>query len=405
MSVNPSDSILYSSQAERAPLALSGRKALLSVSTQRSGWSRRSASSLVAVSSLLSSLTLLSGCGSSDQQDAAEEGAGSGGASLGSGGDDGTGGALSNSGGQGAVGGSVGAGGLSGGTGGGDTEGAGGAVGSGGASDGSGGTDGSGGSDGGDGSGGSSGGDVDESAGCGQEPTLADGTRSIQSGGTNRTYALRLPENYDNEHAYRIIFGFHGATGNSGQVAPGYFGLWDLAEDSAIFIAPDAVGGFWNDEADVVLMDDILAEVSADLCIDTSRVMLEGFSQGGAMAWTLACARPGIYRAAVVHSGGGLPRPMSCEPIAFFSSLGQSESGGAGQTSNSDFFADQNGCTVASLPQAPAGGHACSDYTECSTGHPTRFCDYDGGHTPAPNDAGQGSSWMPQEVWDFLTQF
>ena len=43
-----------------------------------------------------------------------------------------------------------------------------------------------------------------------------------------------------------------------------------------------------------------------DPCIDTSRVELEGFSQGGAMAWNLACLRPGTFRAAVGHSSGGL---------------------------------------------------------------------------------------------------
>lgn len=227
----------------------------------------------------------------------------------------------------------------------------------------------------------------------------------IQSGGVSRSYALSIPDDYDSSHPYRLIFGFHGATGSSSEVAPSYFGLASLSQGSTIFIAPSAVGGFWESESDTTLMDDILAQVEADLCIDTSRVMLEGFSQGGAMAWTLACARPGVYRAAVVHSGGGLARPATCDPIAFFSSLGQSESSGAGQTSNSDFFAGENGCTVTSLPQAPTGGHVCSDYTDCSDGHPTRWCDYDGGHTPAPTDAGGGGSWMPAEVWSFLSQF
>jgi hypothetical protein len=64
-----------------------------------------------------------------------------------------------------------------------------------------------------------------------------------------------------------------------------------------------------------------------------------------------------------------------------------------------------NGCTVAPLPMAPAGGHACNDYMGCSAGHPTRWCDYDGGHTPAPTDSGQGMSWMPQEVWNFVKVF
>lgn len=248
-------------------------------------------------------------------------------------------------------------------------------------------------------------GDVMRSAGCDTERTLQNGTRTIQSGGVSRSYRLNIPDDYDSSRAYRFILGFHGATGSGGDVAPSYFGLWDLAEGSTIFVAPDAVGGLWNATADATFVDDILAEIESDLCIDTTRVQLEGFSQGGAMAWTLACARPGVFRAAVVHSGGGLPRPASCEPIAFMSSLGQSESSGAGQTSNSDFFAGQNGCTVEPLMKAPSGGHACSDYAACSDGHPTRWCDYDGGHTPSPNDQGKNMSWMPQEVWNFLKQF
>lgn len=243
------------------------------------------------------------------------------------------------------------------------------------------------------------------SEGCGEPRSLQDGDNTVQSGGSSRKYKLNVPSDYDNKKPYRLILGFHGATGKSGDVAPSYFGLWDLAEGSTIFIAPDGAGGFWNSDNDVVFVDDILAQVQAALCIDTSRIQLEGFSQGGAMAWTLACARPGVFSAAVVHSGGGLARPENCDPIPFLSSLGQSESGGAGQTSNSDFFAAQNGCTVAPLAKAPSGGHACSDYSECSPESPTRWCDYDGGHTPSPSDQGQNKSWMPQEVWSFLSQF
>lgn len=295
---------------------------------------------------------------------------------------------------------------ASGGTSSGDAAGSGGATaGSGGA--GSGGTGGAGGAGtaGAGGSGGGDGGDVMKSAGCGKMRTLQNGAGAVMSGGKSRKYTMHVPDDYDNSHPYRLILSFHGATGNSSQVAPSYFGLWSLSEGSTIFIAPDAVGGFWSADDDVTFVDDILKQVTDDLCIDTSRVELEGFSQGGAMAWALACARPNVYRAAVVHSGGGVARPASCQPVAFMSSLGQQESGGAGQTSNSDFFAEQNGCTVETLAKAPRGGHACSDYKDCSAGHPTRWCDYDGGHTPSPNDAGQNMSWMPQEVWTFLSQF
>jgi predicted esterase len=131
--------------------------------------------------------------------------------------------------------------------------------------------------------------------------------------------------------------------------------------------------------------------------------MLEGFSQGAAMSWTLACGLPGVFRAAVGHSGGGVANPSNCDPIAYFGSLGQQENGG--QTTQTDQFARWNDCTIDTMPKAPSGGHLCSDYQGCSAGHPVRWCPYDGGHTPSPTDSGQSSSWMPKEVWPFLSQF
>jgi hypothetical protein len=262
------------------------------------------------------------------------------------------------------------------------------------------------------GAGGAGGGGATTSEGCGKAPTLKSSASTsnftynmITSGGASRRYILRLPDDYDNERAYRLILGFHGATNNAGHVAgnPAYFGLYALANGSTIFVAPEAVDGIWSATNDLTYVDDVLEEVKNDLCIDTTQVLLEGFSQGAAMVRTLSCARPNVFRAAVGHSAGGLAVPTSCEPIAYFGSLGLDENGG--QTTQTDYFAMTNGCTVATLAGAPSGGHLCSDYAGCSAGHPVRWCPYDGGHTPSPADAGMSSSWMPAEVWAFFSQF
>ncbi len=238
------------------------------------------------------------------------------------------------------------------------------------------------------------------STGCNKPRTLQDGERTLQSGGAERKYVLRVPADYDSARPYRLMLGFHGAGGKGSDVKQ--FGLWDLAAGSTIFAAPSATGGIWNATTDTAMVSDLLKELEGQLCIDLSRVELEGFSQGGAMVWTLACALPDTFRLAIVHSGGGLPMPKTCKPIPFLSALGND---GSGQGMSSDFFAMTNGCTVKTMPLPPAGGHVCTDYEGCDTGYPTRWCDYDGGHDAAPSDKGASKSWVPEEVWKFVAKF
>lgn len=243
------------------------------------------------------------------------------------------------------------------------------------------------------------------SAGCGKTPTLKNGNINIDSGGASRMYVLKLPSNYDNNHPYRLILSYHGANGHATDIASGgFFGLSSLSNNSTIFIAPDGVNTQWAAPRDTTFTSDILKQVEADLCIDTTRIQLEGFSMGAAMVWSIACNIKGTFRAAVGHSGGGVAAPTSCDPIAYMGSGGTQESGGS-QAGQSDKFAKWDGCTITSFPNPPTGGHICSDYTGCSAGHPVRWCLFDAGHMPDPKDSGKSSSWMPADVWAFFSQF
>jgi hypothetical protein len=64
-----------------------------------------------------------------------------------------------------------------------------------------------------------------------------------------------------------------------------------------------------------------------------------------------------------------------------------------------------DGCTITTLPTAPTGGHVCTPYTGCPAADPVIWCSFDGPHTASPTDAGKSTSWMPSEVWPFLSQF
>jgi poly(3-hydroxybutyrate) depolymerase len=273
------------------------------------------------------------------------------------------------------------------------------------------------------------GGGITRSAGCGKAPTLKNSPATkidynkITSASLDRQYILRYPPNYDSNHPYRLVLAYHWYSGSASQVfdcntesikcyttqSP-FFGLWNLANNSTIFVAPDGIDAGWanTNGRDLALTDDILREVEADLCIDTSRVFATGFSYGGAMTANLACERADVFRAVAVFAGGISGMSGACsgtKPIAYYGATGTQDSGYANGQKAVQHFAEVNGCTMQPLPTPPTGGHTCMSFQDCALGHPVRWCPFDDIHTPSPRDSGKQSTWQPAEVWTFLTQF
>jgi poly(3-hydroxybutyrate) depolymerase len=274
--------------------------------------------------------------------------------------------------------------------------------------------------------------------GCGKTPTLLKSTpppgtkmnyNSITSGGQSRRYLLWYPDNYDNTHAYRLVFAYHWYSGSASQVfdcntesikcyttQTPFYGLLNLANNSTIFVAPDGTGsplGWPNSGGqDVTFTDDMLTQIENDLCIDKSRIFANGFSYGAGMSYALACARASVFRAVGVYSGGQL---SGCSggttPIAYYASHGLDDGTLAisGGRTMRDHFVSVNGCTAQSPPEPASGSgtHICTTYSGCSAGHPVRWCAFAGsnGHDPSPKDPGQSTTWNPGEVWKFFTQF
>ena len=137
-------------------------------------------------------------------------------------------------------------------------------------------------------------------AGCGKAPTLTSGTKTIQSGGQNRSYILRVPDNYDANRPYRLIFGFHWNGGTANDVDSGgtsgypwsYYGLRALSNNSAIFVAPQGLDDGWANSGgqDLTFVDDMIRQIEGGLCVDTTQRFALGFSYGGGMSYALACA-------------------------------------------------------------------------------------------------------------------
>ncbi|GAA4060456.1 hypothetical protein GCM10022233_37060 [Streptomyces shaanxiensis] len=261
--------------------------------------------------------------------------------------------------------------------------------------------------------------------GCGKAPTLTSGTHTIQSGGKNRNFILRIPDGYDRNRPYRLVFGFHWLGGTSTDVATGrtvetgtwaYYGLQRLANNSAIFVAPQGLNNGWANAGgeDVTLVDDMIRRIEAALCVDTTQRFALGFSYGGAMSYALACSRATVFRAVAVQSGGQLSGCSGgTQPIAYLGVHGLRDSvlGISGGRALRDRFVRNNGCTPQNPPEPAQGSltHRVTTYAGCSAGHPVAWAAFDEGHIAAPQDGAAGDSgsrtWLPQEVWKFFTQF
>jgi poly(3-hydroxybutyrate) depolymerase len=241
------------------------------------------------------------------------------------------------------------------------------------------------------------------SAGCGSTASVASGRFTIDSAGTPRDYILELPDDYDPTHPYRLIFGWHPRGGSAEQVANGFgggfYGLERLAEGSAIFVSPEGIDQGWANTGgrDIAFLDAMLSRLESELCIDQSRIFSTGFSYGGMMSLAVGCARGNVFRAIAPMSGALY---SGCEdgdaPVAMLGFHGVDDTvvplanGVAGR----DVFVERNGCQAEASAIEVDG---CLSFQGCAEGAPVTWCEFDGGHSPAPGSAAP--------IWSFFSQY
>ncbi|KAH8878751.1 carbohydrate esterase family 1 protein, partial [Thozetella sp. PMI_491] len=248
------------------------------------------------------------------------------------------------------------------------------------------------------------------SLGCGKAAGTSSGSKSMTVDGKTRQYILQLPANYNTNTGYKLIFGYHWLGGTMNDVAPGYYGLRDLAKETAIFVAPQGLNNGWANSGgeDLTFTDQMLQYITSTTCVDQDQIFSTGWSYGGAMTFELACSRPNAFKAVAIISGAQL---SGCDggttPIPYLGIHGVVDSVlpislGRGLR---DKFLQLNSCAAKNAPE-PAGGsgtHIKTTY-DCRAGYPVWWIAHSGDHVPDPKDAGQGQSWAPGEIWSFFTQ-
>ncbi|MBN1756809.1 MAG: hypothetical protein JW863_00740 [Chitinispirillaceae bacterium] len=274
------------------------------------------------------------------------------------------------------------------------------------------------------------------SIGCGKElGELKSGTYTITSAGLARQYIIDIPQNYEKDKPYRLIFGMHCFGSNMQGVANDkYYQLKRFADSTAtpcIFVAPNGVisngNAMWNQEAkDHTFFNDMLVLFKEKLCVDTARVFSCGFSYGAMFTNALSLDHQKVLRAVACYAPANwniwLPENTH-ERIAYMSTTGISDPNcpfiyNAAERKGGKFcpliHAEDNGCTIPAnenIPEAKAGSrtHIVYEFEGCDEGYPVKFFSFDGAHQAGPMDNVSGDdsrrSWIPGETWKFFMQF
>ena len=121
-------------------------------------------------------------------------------------------------------------------------------------------------------------------------------------------YALSIPANYSPPIPVPLILALHFGVGAGDAAGAGRSVLEilvrpALAELAAIIVAPDSVRGDWSTPENERAVNDLLDGVLGSYSVDPKKIVVTGFSMGGAGAWHIAEKYPDRFSAVIPVSG------------------------------------------------------------------------------------------------------
>jgi poly(3-hydroxybutyrate) depolymerase len=270
--------------------------------------------------------------------------------------------------------------------------------------------------------------DPTPTSGCNAATWPASGPYTIDVAGLQREYIVTVPDGYDGTQPMKLIFVYHGLTGTAEQTAGngfwGYFGLANVDDGSAIFVAPQGlpltegdVDYAWanTDGRDTAFARAMIEQFSSQYCIDSERIFVTGMSYGGVATNDIGCEVGDLVRAIAPIAGAGPGfgnfgggGPACVGQVASLLIHGTADTTvefTSGQASR-DHWLEANHCSADSPTRECVGGATCDVatateycdvYSGCDVGYPVHWCVHPGGHTIPDFSA--------QTIWDFFMQF
>ncbi|MBL4828093.1 MAG: hypothetical protein JKY66_10360 [Spongiibacteraceae bacterium] len=245
-------------------------------------------------------------------------------------------------------------------------------------------------------------------------------TRTVSVNGVRRQYILSIPRSYNSNQATSLVLDFHPLL-NDADYQLDNSGTQSLSEQEGFIVAyPDGIDNAWNfgpcctesrSVDDIGFARKVIEDISANTCVDRKRVYAMGYSNGGGMAYHLACNATDLV-AAVAPAAFDLVEEMTCNPsrpVSVYIKRGRLDfivpySGGRstppvsynldpihflGAEGTFEAWADFNSCSG----QPSSAGSSCEIYDSCASGTEVLLC---------TERFGSHSGWDAEDAWNYL---
>jgi polyhydroxybutyrate depolymerase len=272
---------------------------------------------------------------------------------------------------------------------------------------------------------------------------------SIQYGGLTRTYRVHVPPGYNVATPAPLLVALYGdGTSTDSRASDAYYGLVAKSDREGFIAVLPSVGppgggklATWNAGGccgaardrkvdDVGFIRQVVTNVFRQMSIDRDRIFAAGMSDGGMMAYRLACEMPEVFRA--VASVAGTDNTRTCEPgnpvsvlhihakddprVLFGGGAGPDTAEKSGGTPLASVpgtvgkWAQLDGCAAQPRHILDKAGAYCEKYAWCRGRAEVQLCVTDtGGHSwpGAKKRAGAAASQAisaTDSIWDFFSR-
>ncbi len=253
---------------------------------------------------------------------------------------------------------------------------------------------------------------------------------AIQHGGLARTYRVHVPARYTPDEPAPLLVALHGGADRVSED-----GLEGLTRESdyngfiAVFpegYAPPGKGrkATWNagnccgdareqQVNDVGFIEQVVNNVFRQVSVDRQRIYAAGMSDGGMMAYRLACDLPYVFKA--VASVGGTDNTATCTPersvsVMHFHAKDDPRVPFPSAPATAAKWAHLNGCSEKPRRVLDTAGAYCEAYSYCRSQAEVQLCVTDtGGHSWPGGKARPGAEppsqaiQATQAMWGFLS--